>query len=279
MVNIAQGDTIILSCTFVNHEGEAASISGTPTISISHVEGTSVTADVTDSNMTQDSSSTWYYIFSSDGESALGTYQITYTATYTDSSVVLGNETFHIIDKFYKRAGGGGVLMTGDGVWTEAEKDKLLKTVERLTTIIQAIIKTTKKIDMKKPVKPVDLKPLNTKIASFQKVVTDMSKAITKKNIELEDKIKSNTAKGQIALDSKININYEKLSSVEGNLGELASEIAVMSKAINIANQSASEIENLRVSLKEIEEKLSDIGKTLVLSAPTKALEDVLDGP
>ena len=116
---------VILKCHFLTQQGEEATISGTPTITIKHYNGSSIVTDVSAQNMTQITGTLYYY------EWAYATWQTrayvaTYAASYTDGSNVTGSETFSIIKK---RVSGGGAVA---GVWSPEEKEKLLKEIENL---------------------------------------------------------------------------------------------------------------------------------------------------
>lgn len=117
---------VILKCHFLTQRGEEATISGTPTITIKHYDGSSMQTDVSAQNMTQVSGSLYYY------EWAYASWQTrayiaTYNATYTDGTSVTGSETFTIV-KLKTTSGGAAIT----GIWSEAEKDKLLKEIKNL---------------------------------------------------------------------------------------------------------------------------------------------------
>ena len=126
-----QGESAFISCVFVDGKGAAASITGTPTITIKHYNGSSVETDVNGASMTQVSGSHYYYLFSVPSNADLANYSIMFSAAYADGTTVIFNDTFKVVSfKFYNRVWSGGAYVKEAGL--SEEDRKLLKEIFEL---------------------------------------------------------------------------------------------------------------------------------------------------
>jgi len=93
------GEVPVLFMTWLTQTGEAATITGTPTISIfkwDHV-GNSWSTIVNAANMTQRAGSTWYYEWDVSGQTANYDYMVQYSGV-VDTLTTLGTEKFRVVD-------------------------------------------------------------------------------------------------------------------------------------------------------------------------------------
>jgi len=131
-----RGTEAHIYATFVTTAGEAATIVGTPTISIYHYHGGLVT-DVDGQDMTNLVGTTYIYKHYFAKNADEGIYVAKFFATYDTGESVVGEQTFRLVEKdFFKKAGKGGVgiLKTAakKEVWTRPEKERLIGTIQKL---------------------------------------------------------------------------------------------------------------------------------------------------
>ena len=135
MVEYEQDTRIVLYATFLTQLGEAATISGTPTITVRHYNA-GVKTDVNAQDMTQLAGSTYYYEYHIANSADKTVYTVHYNATYSDSTAVVGNEEFYVIPrKFYSRKAGGLVQRFPKSIWSGDEKDLIVRKIGQLEEI------------------------------------------------------------------------------------------------------------------------------------------------
>ena len=130
MAEYEQGSNQRFYATFTNANGEAATISGTPTNEISQIQGNSVTVDVgtTDMTLFSGSASTYYYDWNIPAAGDRTSYTALYNAVYrgvvvSDRVDAVGAFDFQVITrKFFDKKGGGFVQRAPKAdIWTEKE--------------------------------------------------------------------------------------------------------------------------------------------------------------
>lgn len=134
-----------LVATFLKNTGEAATISGTPQVTIYYVSSGAAVTQLSTTNMTQLTGSSYFYSWSVPSPDNLRVYIVRYSATYSDSTSVVGEETVLVVPKwFYSRRwqGGGWMkeIIKGDESWKKEEKDNLLNTIEKLNKAVSMMI-------------------------------------------------------------------------------------------------------------------------------------------
>lgn len=131
-MQIEQGSPVVIWAHFLKQDGQEATISGTPIVTIRHwqVNTSSLDTDVNGENMTQVSGSLYYYVWNYT-TIVKSNYVATVATTYSTGENVKGTQTFTINQ--LKIIGAGG------GVWTQEEKEKIIK-------VVNDIIKTLKNI-------------------------------------------------------------------------------------------------------------------------------------
>lgn len=133
-----QGSTPKFYATFVDRYGAEAVISGTPTATVMHMQGSNVVYDISDQDMTQVSGTLYFYEYNIPARADKSTYTVEFNTIYsginTESTHVVGGIDFQVIPRrFYDKKGGGFVQkVVAKPVWTEKEKDELIEAVEAL---------------------------------------------------------------------------------------------------------------------------------------------------
>lgn len=131
-----QGSDQRFYATFVTYKGEAATVTGTPTITITH-DWSGLVTDVNAQNMTLLAGTTYYYKWNIPVRADQTTYNVRYNATYTNDDAtttnVVGSEEFQVIKrKFYDKKGGGFVQRIVPKEWDIQEKERLFAILESL---------------------------------------------------------------------------------------------------------------------------------------------------
>lgn len=141
-----RGKKAIFYATFVTTSGEAATISGTPTVSVYHHKTSGMETDVNNQDMTQLVASTYYYVYVIPKNADQGNYLAKFFGTYDTGEDVIGEQIFRIVEKnFFKDAGkgGGGIIKTTGikDVWTGQEKRGVLEALIKLENSINDLKK------------------------------------------------------------------------------------------------------------------------------------------
>ncbi len=139
---VEQNSVLHFYATFVDAVGEAAAISGTPTISVFHVQNAATQTDINAQNMTQLNATTYYYKWHPNRRAFKGSYAAKYFATYDDGSDVIGEEPFQIIERGHFGKSVGGLITKGkkdQTVWSMIEKDRVFALLEKMVNEMSAI--------------------------------------------------------------------------------------------------------------------------------------------
>ena len=163
-----RGKEAILYATFVDDTGAAATLSGTPVISIFHYKSEGTITDVNSQDMTQLNTNTYYYKHHLPKNCDQGAYVARFSGTI-DGVDVIGEQTFQVVEKnWYKDSGkgGGGIIKTTTHkeVWTQQEK----------TSVLESIIELKRSIDELRDIEtPVSYPPdkLDTRFQNLQKAI------------------------------------------------------------------------------------------------------------
>ena len=136
-----QGKSIKLYATFVDSTGGVATITGTPTITIMFYKGTTQILKVNAKDMTIITGSQYYYEYTIPAAATKTTYNVLYSAVYSDGNTVVGGEVFYVIPrKHYSTHGGSfNISQQGKGIWTRTEKDDLISAVDKLNQSISIL--------------------------------------------------------------------------------------------------------------------------------------------
>ena len=138
MVLVQVSSTAKLFCTWVTNSGEAATIDGTPTISIWYLDGDDVINLINAAEMMQVGGSSYYYSWSVPPQ-VLRSYLIRYSADYDTGQTVIAEDTALALSKaFFQRSSGGAATHCP---WGEKEKKILVEAVDKLQEEFSSLIK------------------------------------------------------------------------------------------------------------------------------------------
>lgn len=219
MTEYEQDTKIVLRAVFTTLTGEAAEISGTPTITIKHRWGNAIETDVNAEDMTQISGTEYYYEWYIPARADKTEYFITYSANYNGTTIIGGEEFQTIPRKAYSRKGGGLVQrLIYKGIWQEEDIKRLFDFLDNLKEEIETI-----KITSKSHVNTT------TKISELMKTLNSMP--------EIESAIEE--------LKQKLN-NFETkdIKDIKGQLVALQENLSEIGE-INIKNLSDKNLEEL----------------------------------
>jgi len=252
MTVYAQGETVLLFVTFATSKGEAATISGTPTISIYHRWGGSTTTDVNAQNLTQLTATTYYYSFYVNTSADKTDYVVKYAATYTDGTSAIGEDIFKVVDgKFYKKPLAGSSQTTiVRPIWTAEEKEKLIKTMRMIETLTKNLAEVTKLLT---------------------KANAEIAKSVEKVSSKLVDSdIKIENLKNEINEDTKeSSIKYDKITKEVAGVTNLQS---IKFSEIEKANSEATQ------KIQKIQSDIDELAKLVIKSLPAERLKEITNG-
>ena len=233
-----RGREAVVYATFIKTNGAAATIVGTPTISIYHYKAGTYVTDVNAQNMTSMVGTTYYYKHSFPPNADLGMYTAKFFATYNTGENVVGEQDLRLVERnFYKdvgRAVGGIVRPAGKDVWSAKDKAGLMVTIQELKTSVEAIQRLTASIKMP------SYAPLETKLTELEANVT---KSIAQNKVQLPP---------------------DKTNQMLAELAELRSKIEE-------ANKLSQEVSLLKDSTEAFME-------LILRKLPTEELETVIKG-
>ena len=172
-----RGREAVIYATFTTVRGEAATVVGTPTISMFHYKANSYITDVNAEDMTLMNGTTYYYKHSFPPNADLGQYVARFSATYDTGETVLGEQDIRLVERdFYKdvgRAVGGIVKPAGakaKEVWSSKEKTGLLQ-------LIADIRRKLDKLSIPAPSAPIqkqfETKELESRIAQLTQKIEE----------------------------------------------------------------------------------------------------------
>ncbi len=266
-----QGSTPRFYATFADYKGEAAVISGMPTITITHIWGENPTYDILDMSMSLLSGTTYSYTWSIPARADKTTYTVLYNAIYSGVSAstrvdALGAFDFQVIPrKFYDKKGGGLVQrIITKGIWTVKEKDELIEAIEDLLKRNNSLELLSIKQEIEKlPKEKFDIKLIEL-------IFNNLSNHV-KKEFELQKtEIRKYERLIQKLNEKEINFDDRKIINKIGILSKSISEIDIDLKNERIT-RVISEIEDLHKELKEFEE-------VFVKTIPLKVAEMIKNG-
>ncbi|HUW48456.1 MAG TPA: hypothetical protein VMW36_06920 [Patescibacteria group bacterium] len=199
MAEYEQGSNQRFYATFVDYKGEAAIISGTPTIEISHINSGARTVDIGTRNMTLMSGavSTYYYAWNIPAAADRTSYTAIYNAIYSGVNAstrtdAVGAFDFQVITrKFYDKKGGGFVQkISRENIWTKKEKEKVMASIELLLSENKKLVEN-KLQDLSKSIsKTLTVKDDSKEFESIKKLLEETKekiKAISEKKINTND--------------------------------------------------------------------------------------------
>lgn len=234
-----RGREAVIYATFVKTNGEAATIVGTPTISLYHYKAGTYITDVNAQNMTLMVDSTYYYKHSFPPNADLGMYTAKFFATYSTGQNVVGEQDVRLVDRdFYKdvgRAVGGIVRPAGKDVWSSKEKTGLLVSIQDLKKLIEEIQRLTASIKMP------SYKPLETKLEELE---ANVSNSIVKNKVQLPPD-KSNTILAELA---ELRVKIEEAN-------KLSHDVVLLKES----NEALMELVLRRLPATELETVLSEV--------------------
>jgi len=165
-------------------DGTESTITGTPTITIYHYDSGSITTDVNAVNMTQLSGSLYYYNWQH--TKALRTSYVAVCSGVVSGITVKTSETFTFEDQ-----GAFGVAVGGEGIWTEEEKNNIIKMIKTILNRLPQIQSQTE-----------------SNFNDINKLISNLQINIEKSNIS--DEIRSNFTLLQKKLKHLENLTNEQ---------------------------------------------------------------------
>jgi len=264
MTEYEQGSSPTFYATFVDNASAAVTVTS-GTISIRHRWGGSIT-DVDDEVMVQLVESTYYYNWNIPAKADKTIYDVRYIGTYSDGTVVLGDETFQVVPrKFFDKKGGGLVQrIVTKGTWSTKEKNELIERIEDLLKRNNS----SELLSIKEEIEKIPKEKFD--LGKIEQIFKNLSNQV---NVEFEFQ-KSEIAKYKELIEKldkkEMKFNDEKIVK---KLSELSKSI--VSIDTDLKNERItrviSELEDLHKEIKEFEE-------VFVKTIPLKAAERIKDG-
>lgn len=292
-----QGSSQSFYATFVNHDGEAAIVSGIPTISIQHYQGNVVVSDVISQDMNLRSGTEYYYNWNIPAASDLTTYYTTYSAVFSGVSIskridVLGSFDFQVIPRqFYKRRGGGIVnRIAKELIWTIKEKEEVLNKIEEIFEKLKFIQKgvTGVKIKLSEDINKIKIKDYTEDLERVKDSLSIMSK-----DLSVVSSFGSKIEEVEGKIEKISNLIRSKPDPKEIDIGRLDKSLLDLKEELNILkpiSEKLNRLSGIRLELADMSDKLDEIesikqlylktlpSEKLVKALGTKKLKGVIDG-
>lgn len=264
-----QGTSIKLYATFVDSIGGVATITGIPTITIVMYKGPTKVIKVNAQDMSNITGSQYYYTYSIPAAATKTTYNVTYSAVYSDGNTVVGGEVFYVIPrKHYSTHGGSfNISQQGKGIWTRTEKDDLIRAVDKLNQSISILDTNNKSLmstvlsNYNTSIKTIltDLeqktKDITDKIVDEQLVVSKSINTLNSGTIKLRDDIQG--------VSSSLHLLSSLDKTITNNINTLKDNLSVELKKLAQDNKTI-ELTNINTISNELS-KLDDIVKVIKL--------------
>jgi len=265
-----QGSSQRIYATFVDQNGAAASVSGTPIVTIMHMQGNATVYDVNEANMIQLSGVVYYYPWHIPERA----YRTTYTAKFDAvicgtafaPTYAVGATDFQVITrKFYNKKGGGFVQRAvPKPIWTEKEKNEIIEAIESLLN-------------------RAEFKEIKTSISSISEALSAVTDELREKATQKDTEGTKNVL---TVLASDIEAYKGKFSSFETQIKALSEKkgyddskviqrLTGLSQSIIGLDQ---DIRNERITLvitelEDIKKELTEFEGVFAKSLPTKEVE------
>jgi len=236
-----------LFATFVTTAGEAATIVGTPTISMFHMKAGVLVTDINTQDMTQATETTYYYPFFFGNSVDRGPYFAKFTAVYNTGQTVLGEQTFRLVDKHWFRdagKGGGGVIKSPgsrDKIWSAGEKTTVLNTLAQLGKSIEDL-----------QILPALIKKPSKELTAQMNLLSDEIKAVHMFTKETDKKRTS------------------EIPFILGQIRELQTDLT------GIAKRSAGSDKELKQKMVELDKAQTELTQLMLKQIPEEALDNLL---
>jgi hypothetical protein len=254
MTIVEQNGEINLYATFVDREGEAATISGIPIVSVLHRQGAQNKVDVNSENMTLLSGTTYFYTWAPTARAYVGTYTAKYFAVYSGVTAltdVVGSESFTVANKdFFSKSAGTFVSRTvaAKTVWSEAEKRKIFESLEFLDNAVSNDAKRDAIEDIRN---------------SISRVVDEQHKKIDEINGALI-KLQAKEVSVPEFDDSQIVARLKGVSDEVGSLKRKIGDSGDINKDLRLP-QIITELEDLKLGVENFQTDLVKLLKTTSL--------------
>lgn len=270
-----QGSNIKLYATFVKHNGTQADVSSGSVV-VSHINSAQEVIDVSESVMSLLSGSIYYYDWNIPAGADKGSYNVRFVGSYSDGSVVVGEDTFQVIPrKFYDKKGGGFVQRVKADVWTRKEKEAVIDALSLLT-----------EGDLKEK-----LASLRSDVLKMSNEVYGLSEGLKAISLGLkETDVNTSTAIGSLKPYFE-NIG-EKLSNYRGVIQELSEKdisfddtnivtrLGVLSRTVNaLGTELRTERLGMVISeLEDLHKKFDEFEEVFVEMVPLEVKERIKNG-
>lgn len=264
-----QGKSIKLFATFVDSTGGEATITGIPTITIYIYKGPTKVIKVNAQNMTTVTGSQYYYTYSIPAAASKTTYNVLYSAVYSDGNTVLGGEVFYVIPrKHYSTHGGSfNISAQGKGIWARKEKDDLIKSIDKINKSISILDSNNKSLSSA---------VLDNYDNTVKAILTDLEQKTNDITTTIvEEQLNINKSLNSITKDTtKVNTNLNNVKAglhsltdldktITTNLTRLKDNLTIeLSKLVQ--DNKTIELSNIDTLSKELS-KLDDIVKVIKL--------------
>jgi hypothetical protein len=206
-LNICErGEEAVIYATFVTTTGEAASIVGTPTISLYHYKAEGTITDVSAEDMTTLTGTTYYYKHFFPANADKGNYVAKFAATYDTGEAVIGEQEIIVVNKGYYEGAtkltGGVVKTINKDTWKPQEKKEMLdslvkfkESMDELKSLTASIQKPDNKLDTKLSEVEANIKNEMDKLPKPEKIeltpLLDEIKSVKEDGAKRENQIKS----------------------------------------------------------------------------------------
>lgn len=249
MTIASRNQSRVFYANFLNQDGSAATVNGTPTVTLVRNTGGAIEWIFSGVAMTLLAGSKYMYPYHIPNNIRKDSYLVIYDAEYSDGTSVRGSEILQIVDNdFFAKKGGGMVVQraTIPVEWKPEEKKIVLKTLYDLTQ----------------------------KVDSLSILYNDLGK-ISKRVALLSGKLSENKK-----IDKRIGSNMMKMSKEINELREHVVDSKVIEKldglksVLDEAHFSGSErMPRVLSELDDIRANLNDFMDAFVKSLPTKKIE------
>ena len=282
-----QDEKVTLYVLFTKQDGSAATISGTPTITIYHVVGASVKTDVNATNMTQLNGSLYYYEHYINAGADKTTYVARYSGTYSDGTVVVASDTFYVVPNHFYDKGTSGLLQKTivRNEWTKEEKDSFFSQLKKLTNILSEInsirnslADTTIQYDDKTGKITNELAEIKKQFSSISNKMEKSISLLSENVSQTGEKIYSSmpSVGGDPVIISLRDENLklkEKLVFVENMIQSISGDIKniktpIDNKLNSIESKIMADRENIENRLSVLEDEIVEVGKLIAKIVP-----------
>jgi uncharacterized coiled-coil DUF342 family protein len=178
----------------------------------------------------------------------MGDYIAKFSATYTDDTAAVGDYNFGVVDKgFFKHKSTGGLVqkVISTSVWTDNEKNKVIKTIDEIESKLSEIDKMVNN-------------NINKQIIGISSNIADSINKISAEIKSIKD-------------DIKVNKYAKSFEEIGLKFDNLKYEFATVNANINQPDK------DLLSKINELKAELTEISEAMIKIMPTESIEEVLN--